>query len=186
MTSKREEFSIRLQNEDDTPYYFPGDKIKGQVILDLKKTIDVQHISINFSGCIEACGDKIMLIDKTDLLALPKKGKKYTTFNTGQKHEFDFEFMIPSNKKLPSYFTSIPKVGRISYTLTAVHKKPMLKLSHTLSSITKQLKILDQIDILSLDYCRPIQLNNDIGFINGNKLAQWSLKISKSAFIRGW
>ncbi|KAI7898265.1 uncharacterized protein BX663DRAFT_443473, partial [Cokeromyces recurvatus] len=157
----------------------------GQVLLDLKKSIDVQHISLHFSGYIEGCGDKVILINETILLAKPKDGKKYTTFKSGQQREFDFEFKIPLNKKLPSYFPSIPKIGTISYSLTATHKKPTFKLSHTLSSVTKNLQILDKINILEKGYCTRITKTNEIGFINDNKLAQWSLMISKSAFIRG-
>lgn len=79
----------------------------------------------------------------------------------------------------------IPKVAKITYTLTATHKKPMFKLSHTLSNATQEIIILDMINILLPDYRVPVKMNKDLGFINGSKLSQWCINVPKSAFTRG-
>lgn len=76
--------------------------LKGLIILDLRRSIDVQHISLTFSGTIEGCGERIILFSETQLLAQPKGKQKSTNFGTGKVHEFDFSFFIPSDKKLPS------------------------------------------------------------------------------------
>ncbi|CEP18752.1 hypothetical protein [Parasitella parasitica] len=79
----------------------------------------------------------------------------------------------------------IPKVAKISYILTATHKKPMFKFSHALSSATQEIKILDMINVLLPDYRMPVKMSNDIGFLNGSKLSQWCLSLARSAFTRG-
>lgn len=79
----------------------------------------------------------------------------------------------------------IAKLGKITYLLTATHKKPRFKLSPTLPTATEEVKILDMIDINSPDYQNPVKATDDIGFINGSKLTQWGLNIPRSAFCQG-
>lgn len=76
-------------------------------------------------------------------------------------------------------------MGKITYTLTASHKKPRFKLSPALSSVSEEVKILDMIDINSQDYQSPVRAIDDIGFINGSRLTQWGLNIPRSAFSQG-
>ncbi|KAI8076705.1 uncharacterized protein B0P05DRAFT_588008 [Gilbertella persicaria] len=176
----KKEFKIQLEEQR---VYFPSDIIKGQVILDLKKPVDVLHISVNFQGIIEGCGDKNTIINETELLAKPKGDQKYTTFTTGQLHAFSFQFSVP--KQLPSSFDCIPKIAKVSYFLTASHKKPKFKLSHSLSTIIEDVQILDRIDIALPEYALPIKMMNDLGFVNSSKLTNWSLSILKSAYSPG-
>lgn len=80
-----------------------NDFYQGQIILDLSKSIDVQHITLTFKGLIEGQGEKVVLMDESKVLALPKKaGQKYSVFSGNQIHTFDFEFKIPDNNNLPS------------------------------------------------------------------------------------
>ncbi|GAN01740.1 hypothetical protein MAM1_0011d01175 [Mucor ambiguus] len=180
--SNSKELAIVLGNPDKC--YYPGDVVHGQIRIDSKKSIDIQHLSVNFAGCIDGCGDKTTLINNTQLLATPTAGRKYTTLSPGKCHTFDFEFKIPADDRLPS-FANIPKVAKIIYLITATHKKPMFKLSHTLSTATQEIKVLDMINVLLPDYRVPVKMNKDLGFINGSKLSQWCLNLSKSAFRRG-
>jgi len=76
-------------------------------------------------------------------------------------------------------------VAKITYLITATHKKPMFKLSHTLSTATQEIKVLDMINVLLPDYRMPVKMNKDLGFINGSKLSQWCLNLPRSAFYRG-
>ncbi|KAI8636924.1 hypothetical protein BD408DRAFT_354699, partial [Parasitella parasitica] len=156
----------------------------GHINLNLRKSVDIQHIAVAFNGCIEGCGDKVPLINDLRLLVTPTNSQKYTTLHPGQSYSYDFEFKIPSNKRLPSC-ANIPKVAKISYILTATHKKPMFKFSHALSSATQEIKILDMINVLLPDYRMPVKMSNDLGFINGSKLSQWCLSLARSAFTRG-
>ncbi|CEG81947.1 hypothetical protein RMATCC62417_16084 [Rhizopus microsporus] len=179
---KSNEFSIYL---GDKKYYFPGETLQGQIILDLSKSIDVQHITLTFKGLIEGQGEKVVLMNESKVLALPKKaGQKYSVFSGDQIHTFDFEFKIPDNNNLPSS-VKIPKVVDISYTLTAVHKKPKLKLSSTLPAAVKKIKVLDLINIEQLDFKNEINTCCDIGFLNNGLLTQWNIKCPKSAFTPG-
>ncbi|EPB87650.1 hypothetical protein HMPREF1544_05533 [Mucor circinelloides 1006PhL] len=180
--STSKELAIVLRNPDKS--YYPGDVIHGQIRIDSKKSIDIQHMSVNFAGCIDGCGDKTTLINNTQLLATPTAGRKYTTLSPGKCHTFDFEFKIPTDDRLPS-FANIPKVAKITYLITATHKKPMFKLSHTLSTATQEIKVLDMINVLLPDYRMPVKMNKDLGFINGSKLSQWCLNLPRSAFYRG-
>ncbi|KAL7316059.1 hypothetical protein PS15m_005202 [Mucor circinelloides] len=180
--STSKELAIVLRNPDKC--FYPGDVIHGQIRIDSKKSIDIQHMSVNFTGCIDGCGDKTTLINNTQLLATPTAGRKYTTLSPGKCHTFDFEFKIPTDDRLPS-FANIPKVAKITYLITATHKKPMFKLSHTLSTATQEIKVLDMINVLLPDYRMPVKMNKDLGFINGSKLSQWCLNLPRSAFYRG-
>ncbi|KAK4515015.1 uncharacterized protein ATC70_002624 [Mucor velutinosus] len=180
--STSKELAIVLANPDKC--YYPGDVICGQIRIDSKKSIDIQHLSVNFAGCIDGCGDKTTVINSTQLLATATAGRKYTTLSPGKCHTFDFEFGIPADDRLPS-FANIPKVAKITYLITATHKKPMFKLSPTLSSVTQEIKVLDMINVLLPEYRAPVKMNKDLGFINGSKLSQWCLNLPKSAFRRG-
>ncbi|KAF1802337.1 hypothetical protein V8B55DRAFT_1479208 [Mucor lusitanicus] len=180
--SNSKELAIVLKNPDKC--YYPGDVICGQIRIESKKSIDIQHLSVNFAGCVDGCGDKTTLINASQLLATPTAGRKYTTLSPGKCHTFDFEFKIPADDRLPS-FANIPKVAKITYLITATHKKPMFKLSHTLSTATQEIKVLDMINVLLPDYRVPVKMSKDLGFINGSKLSQWCLHLHKSAFHRG-
>lgn len=137
-------------------------------------------------------------------MASPKNGQKYTVFNKGQIYTFDFEFKIPQDKSLPSYAkvkkkkkmgsykktiinlkVQIPKIANITYFLTATPKQRFINFSNNLPTIVEEVKILDFINVDLPDYCREINMNNDLGFVNGSKTSQWNLVVSKSAFIRG-
>lgn len=89
----------------------------GQIRIDSKKSIDVQHLSVNFAGCIDGCGDKTTLINITQLLATPTAGRKYTTLSPGRCHTFDFEFKIPADDRLPSFANVCPREHIMSSTM---------------------------------------------------------------------
>lgn len=76
----------------------------GYVQLNLKsRPADIQLITVNFKGVIEVSGEHIVLIDKSEKLALPSHGQKYTTFHCNKPYQFEFKFEIPKNNKpLPS------------------------------------------------------------------------------------
>lgn len=178
------EFSICL--EENKPYYRPGDTIKGYVQLNLNsRPADIQLITINFKGIIEVPGEHIVLIDKSEKLALPVHGQKYTTFSCNKPYQFEFKFEIPKNSKSLPSTTNIPKAVSVLYYLTAIPKKPSFNFSHSLPVISKEVKLFDLINIDSIDYRRSINMNKDLGFTNGSKPTQWNLTSSKSAFIRG-
>ncbi|KAI8064046.1 hypothetical protein BDF21DRAFT_428079 [Thamnidium elegans] len=174
------EFTIWVEEKD----YFPGDIIKGHIKLDLKRSADIQFITLNFKGTAEALGEKISLLDKTEILASPKTGQKYTVFNKNQVYTFPFEFVIPKDKLLPSH-TRISKIANIYYVLTATPKQRLLNFSNSLSPIIHPIKILDFININLPEYAKRAWLNSDLGFVNGSKITQWNLVYSKSAFMKG-
>jgi hypothetical protein len=89
----------------------------GQIILDLRRSIDVQHIALSFLGTIEGCGEKLVLFNETQLLATPKGKQNYTAFGTNNVHEFDFSFTIPHDKKLPSS-VNVSYATPFKFTLT--------------------------------------------------------------------
>ncbi|KAI8990762.1 hypothetical protein BDF20DRAFT_811126 [Mycotypha africana] len=159
--------------------------ISGYLIVNPKKTIDIQHIALKFYGFVETySGDKFTLLNEEKQLAKPLQARKYTTFFSGQIHEYDFEFEIPRDKRLPSS-ANIPKVANVVYFLTATLKKPRFRFSHSLCPISEEVKILDKIDVQSLDYISPVNMSSELGFINGSKLCFWNLYLPKSAFLRG-
>ncbi|KAG0736285.1 hypothetical protein G6F22_008481 [Rhizopus arrhizus] len=157
----------------------------GQIVLDISKPINVQHISITFKGLIEGQGEKVVLIDESKLLALPSSaGQKYTVFKPEDFCQFDFEFKIPDNNNLPSS-VKIQKVADIYYTLTATHKKPKHKIAQTLSAVVQRIKLLDIIDVDLPDFSNEINSTCHIGFLNNIQLTQWNIKCPRSAFLPG-
>lgn len=141
----------------------------------------------------------MVLIDESKLLALPSSaGQKFTVFRPEDSNQFDFEFKIPENNNLPSsvkvslknritslLIKQIPKVADIQFTLTATHKKPIHKLSQTLSTVVQNIKLLDLIDVELPQFSKEISTTCDIGFLNNIQLTQWNMKCPRSAFIPG-
>lgn len=90
----------------------------------MKRSADIQFISLNFKGTAEALGEKISLLDKTEILASPKTGQKYTVFDKNQVYTFPFEFVIPKDKLLPSH-------TRVNYILFYFkEKRSIIKIIH--------------------------------------------------------
>lgn len=74
---------------------------------------------------------------------------------------------------------------KIAYHLTAKHKRPIYKLSPTLHDVREEVEILDTININLPDYRVPVKMKNELGFVSGGKLTQWSCSVPRSAFVRG-
>ncbi|KAI8885289.1 hypothetical protein K501DRAFT_180247, partial [Backusella circina FSU 941] len=156
----------------------------GDVVVQSLKSIDVQHISLCFKCYAEIQGDKKVLHENVLFLAKPKTGKSSSSvLASGETHRFPFTFNIAED--LPSTL-KIPKMASISYTLTAIHKKPLFKLSSSLPTQMQEIEVTQTIDIYSTDCKNVKKSNTQFGHIIGSSETEWSTIIPRTGFLRGW
>ncbi|KAI8330768.1 hypothetical protein BC941DRAFT_506167 [Chlamydoabsidia padenii] len=161
--NNKKEFYIDL---DENKYYFPGDLVKGTVVLNLDKTAKTNHIRITLTGQVNAEGSSNSSSTTTSsstssgnnnniqILALPslyvaKAPINKTHVLAAQSHRFPFEFQLPTKDPLPSSLKL--KKNRIRYMLTAVHDRPLVP-GILARQTKKELRVLERIDITRPEY----------------------------------
>ncbi|KAI8147286.1 hypothetical protein BJV82DRAFT_532354 [Fennellomyces sp. T-0311] len=136
---------IRLNEEK---FYFPGEIIKGVVIVHPKSPTKTNHITLRFTGEVfVSVKDKetITLFQKTETIAVSNdRGKTHVL--DAKQHSFDFEFVVPDD--LPSTMEFGKRKARIRYWLTAIHDRPMVPES-LCSKAEYTVPILEFVDVQS-------------------------------------
>ncbi|KAG2234952.1 hypothetical protein INT48_005106 [Thamnidium elegans] len=116
---------IRLEEEK---FYFPGETIKGLVIVHPKSAIKVNLIQLKFSGQVYVHlkeKETSTLFQNTIVLAVDQDNKSKQTILDASEHTFPFQFIVPKNLNLPSSM-EFGKKGHIRYTINALLDRPML------------------------------------------------------------
>ncbi|KAF7721615.1 Arrestin domain-containing protein 4 [Apophysomyces ossiformis] len=179
---RQNDFYIEL-NEDR--FYYSGEVIKGNVILDLAKPTKTNHVRIAFTGEVQSESSSLQLFNKILYLANPPDDEKSHVLEA-QTHCFPFEFKIPGEDgEIPSS-TQLPNLGGVKYLLTALHDKPFVP--DSLSPQTKkEISILERIDVTSPEYCMKGNFNEQIQLVGSDDPRQIrvSMTLPKFGIVRG-
>ncbi|CAO3588897.1 unnamed protein product [Absidia cylindrospora] len=97
--NNKKEFYIELL---ESKFYFPGDTIKGILVLNLDKPTKTNHIRLTFTGTVQANGSSFTLLTKTWFLATDPDNDGKAHILEAQTHRLPFEFEIPTDAHLPS------------------------------------------------------------------------------------
>ncbi|KAI9007920.1 hypothetical protein CLU79DRAFT_532509 [Phycomyces nitens] len=166
-------------------FYFPGDIIRGDVILDLAKPTKTQHIKLSLTGDVQADSNSVKLFTQTVFLAEAPNNKK-TYLLQAKLHRFTFEIQIPTKQEcdLPSSAETL-KHGTIRYYLVATHSKAAM--FGALSLQTKRsISILEHIDVSLSHHTTPAEVTAVMSpvAIHDQKV-RLKASIPKTAIVRG-
>ncbi|KAI8379719.1 uncharacterized protein BYT42DRAFT_605026 [Radiomyces spectabilis] len=167
-------------------FYFPGDVIKGDVVLDLAKPTKTNHIRITFSGDIQTSVATIQLFTKTMHLATSPDGDGKSHYLEAQNHRFPFEFKIPSDEcELPSSM-QLDKIVKVKYQLVALHDRPLI-LDQFAPKTEKSISILERLDASLPEYNIKGEMIEAIRLdgLDDPRKAQVSMILPKFAIVRG-
>ncbi|KAI8331645.1 hypothetical protein BD560DRAFT_494119 [Blakeslea trispora] len=157
----RKIIDIRLEEEK---FYFPGETIKGFVIVHPKSAIKVNSVQLKFYGEVFINlkeKEYNTLFEKTLALSVyPNSTVPRQTTLDASEHSFSFEFIVPKNSDLPSSM-EFGKKGHVRYTINAILDRPLIpeslcpKADYTVS-------LLEYIDIEQPQFRMPQEKSQDI------------------------
>ncbi|CDH53119.1 hypothetical protein RO3G_07420 [Lichtheimia corymbifera JMRC:FSU:9682] len=111
---------------NEEKFYFPGERLQGNVIVHPKNPTKTSYIMLKFIGeVLLTVKDKetIVLFQETKQLRLSGDDKTFVL--EAKPYTFPFEFEVPQNVDLTSSM-EFAKKARVRYTLTAIHHRPMV------------------------------------------------------------
>ncbi|KAI9024393.1 hypothetical protein CLU79DRAFT_834367 [Phycomyces nitens] len=158
LSASKKDFYIQLKNDR---FFFPGDVIEGDVVVDLAKPTRTNSVRVTFAGEVQSDGNVEELCTQTFHMATSTDDNERSHVLEAKTHLFPFKFLVPRLKpELPSS-AIIPKLGSVKYTISALHDKP-----YTLDNWSPQAKvdvnILERIDVREPDYCVKGEYIEDI------------------------
>lgn len=176
------EFYIELKQER---YYFPGDHVAGDIVLDLKKPTKTNSIKISLEGYAEIGGKMISIYSKSIHVAEPPEGEKSHLLEA-RTHRFPFELEIPqpSEKKLPSTL-KIPKLLKVKYKITAVHNRPYMIVEKLCSTATEIVTILEKINVESDHFKGEYSVSTELALTGESKKVKVIATLGKRAALKG-
>ncbi|RCH85176.1 hypothetical protein CU097_003840 [Rhizopus azygosporus] len=180
--SNENEFYIELKQER---YYFPGDDISGDVVLDLKKPTKTNNIKVSLEGCAEIGGKSTTIYSKSLYIAEPPTGEK-SYYLEAHTHRFPFKMNIPpsSELKLPSTL-EIPKLLKISYRLIAVHNRPYVIVGKFCSMATETVTILEDINVEADDLKGEHTQTRELVLKGETRKVKVVVSLGKRAAVKG-
>ncbi|CAO3699129.1 unnamed protein product [Rhizopus stolonifer] len=169
------EFYIELSEER---YYFPGEEIKGQLVLNLKRRTKTVNFEIILSCLAEMKGSK----RKTDLTLkiIPEKANH---LNRGI-HRYPFSMMIPTDLILPSTL-EIPGVLKVSYRLKAIYNGNFSLLKNVYPTARKSVAILEDINVESDRFNGPHTLTKDRALAGESRNVRVEMTLPRLAAVKG-
>ncbi|SAL95396.1 hypothetical protein [Absidia glauca] len=175
---------IRL---DEEKFYFPGETIKGVVLVHPKSATKTNHIVVRFSGQVTlAVKDKetIQLFSTSKHLPITTDGSKIAHVLDAKQHSFPFEFVVPN--ELPSTVEFGKRKARVKYTLTAIHDRPRVPES-LCSKVTYSVPILELVDVTKPPFTKPQEKSIDtlLPTAKYNKKCQIIASIPRFGYTRG-
>ncbi|ORZ10569.1 hypothetical protein BCR42DRAFT_358066 [Absidia repens] len=175
---------IRLYEEK---FYFPGETIKGVVIVHPKSPTKTNHIVVRFSGQVFiSVKDKetINLFSKTKILPISGEDSKSSHVLDAKQHSFPFEFVVPNG--LPSTMEFGKRKARVKYILTAIHDRPMVPES-LCSKVSYSVPILELVDVTKMPFIKPQEKSMDILLPGAkyNKKCQTTASMPRFGYTRG-
>ncbi|CAO3606998.1 unnamed protein product [Mucor fragilis] len=152
---------IRLEEEK---FYFPGETIKGFVLIHPKSAIKVNSIQLKFSGQVYIHlkeKETNTLFQNTLVLSVyPNSTSPKQTTLDASEHGFPFQFVVPKNLNLPSSM-EFGKKGHIRYTISALLDRPMIPES-LCPKVEYAVSLLEYIDIEKDQFRIPQEKSQDI------------------------
>ncbi|KAL9557812.1 hypothetical protein MBANPS3_001203 [Mucor bainieri] len=181
--SKENEFYIELSHER---YYFPGEDISGDVILDLKKATKTNNIRVTLEGTVEIGGRSMILFTKSAHIAESPEGDQKSHYLEPHTHRFPFRMTIPSSKdyKVPSTL-EITKLLKVSYRLVAIYNKAytLEKFCPTASVL---INILEDINVDKAEFAGEQRIEKEL-LLSGEttRKVRVSTVVAKRAAVKG-
>ncbi|CEG67926.1 hypothetical protein RMATCC62417_04273 [Rhizopus microsporus] len=136
-------------------FYFPGETIKGNVVVHPNSPTKVNWIQLKFNGkvCLHLKEKEIIPLFE-DIKSIHTSKQKITTLDASE-HTFPFEFQIPNHLNLPSSM-QFGKKCYIRYTISALLHRPMIP--ESLCPKTEyHISILEHIDIQQSQFTVPYE-----------------------------
>ncbi|KAI9483688.1 MAG: hypothetical protein EXX96DRAFT_599982 [Benjaminiella poitrasii] len=179
--AKENEFYIQLKEER---YYFPGEDISGDVILDLKKASKTLNIKVTLEGTVEIGGRSLVLFSKSVFIAESPDGEK-SYYLEPHTHQFPFRITIPSSKsyKVPSTL-QIGKLLKVQYQLIAIYNKP-LHVERLCPITSIDVNILEDINVESSKFAGEQRVNKELILTGETRAVKVSTIIGKRAAVKG-
>ncbi|KAL0135437.1 hypothetical protein V8B55DRAFT_1591101 [Mucor lusitanicus] len=152
---------IRLEEEK---FYFPGETIKGFVLIHPKSAIKVNSIQLKFSGQVyihlKEKETNTLFQNALVLSVYPNSTSPKQTTLDASEHSFPFQFVVPKNLNLPSSM-EFGKKGHIRYTINALLDRPMIPES-LCPKVEYAVSLLEYIDIEKDQFKVPQEKSQDI------------------------
>ncbi|KAK4509484.1 Invasin CotH3 [Mucor velutinosus] len=152
---------IRLEEEK---FYFPGETIKGFVLIHPKSAIKVNSIQLKFSGEVyihlKEKETNTLFQNTLALSVYPNSTSPKQTTLDASEHSFPFQFVVPKNLNLPSSM-EFGKKGYIRYTINALLDRPMIPES-LCPKVEYAVSLLEYIDIEKDQFKIPQEKSQDI------------------------
>ncbi|KAK4514353.1 uncharacterized protein ATC70_001946 [Mucor velutinosus] len=181
--SKENEFYIELSQER---YYFPGEDISGDVILDLKKATKTNNIRVTLEGMVEIGGRSMLLFTKSALIAESPEGDQKSHYLEPHTHRFPFRMTIPSSKdcKVPSTL-EITKLLKVSYRLVAIYNKAYT-LEKFCPTASVSINILEDINVDKAEFAGEQRIEKEL-LLSGEttRKVRVSTVVAKRAAVKG-
>ncbi|GAA5805680.1 hypothetical protein EDC94DRAFT_698755 [Helicostylum pulchrum] len=177
--NRESEFYIDLKQER---YFFPGEDVSGDIVLDLKKETKTKNIKVVLEGLVDLGGRTMVLFSKSVLTAEAPDGEKYYALDP-HTHRFPFMITIPTSKecKVPSTL-EISKLLKVSYRLTATYNKVFTMFS---ASATCFINVLEEINVESPEYRNDFKVEKELYLTGAHKPVRVSTIIGKRAAVKG-
>ncbi|CEP09870.1 hypothetical protein [Parasitella parasitica] len=162
-------------------FYFPGETIRGHVMVKPKSSIKANPIILKFSGAIFiSVKDKqvIPLFQLNKLLPINDGRSKVLD---AKSYSFPFEFIVPDN--LPSAMDfGKNKIAKIYYKLTAILDRPMMPES-LCPKIEYPVLVLEYVDVTKDSFTRPLEKQKQA--VASHIKCQAKLSVPRTGFTRG-
>ncbi|KAI9276242.1 hypothetical protein BY458DRAFT_554724 [Sporodiniella umbellata] len=180
--SKENEFYIKLKQER---YYFPGEDVFGDIVLDLKKATKTNNIKITLEGHAAIGGKDWTIYSKSILVAEPPEGEK-SYYLDAFTHRFPFRMTIPTDTEcsLPSTL-EIPNLLKVSYRLVAVHNRPFIIMEKFCSTTTETVTILEDINVEANGLNEPYDQTRELALTGETRKVRVVINLGKCAAVKG-
>ncbi|GAN11522.1 hypothetical protein MAM1_0662d11086 [Mucor ambiguus] len=162
-------------------FYFPGETIKGSVIVKPKSSIKANPIVVKFSGAIfiSAKDKEVIPLFQTSK-SLPINDGKSKVLEA-KTYSFPFEFVVPDN--LPSAMDfGKNKIAKIYYKLTAILDRPMMPES-LCPKIEYPVLVLEYVDVTKENFTRPLDKQKQV--VSSQIKCHTKLSVPRTGFTRG-
>ncbi|KAI8354656.1 hypothetical protein BD560DRAFT_438176 [Blakeslea trispora] len=163
-------------------FYFPGDIIRGAVLVKPKSSTKVNSIHIKFSGTIH------LQAKEKELISLFHVRENIPVYNDigklleSKEYRFPFEFSVPEN--LPSAMDlDMKKMFKVDYKLEAILDRPMVPES-LCPQVAYPVLILECIDVTKEPYIKPLEEQKLFVLPDDNK-CHVKLSLPRIGYTRG-
>ncbi|ORX90927.1 hypothetical protein K493DRAFT_54922 [Basidiobolus meristosporus CBS 931.73] len=192
--------SLNIELVDHEKTYFPGDAVRGNVVLKMTRSTPTKCIVLQFVGEITTSlmslterkfnETQSLTLFNTELVLYGARNSEASPVLTVGEHKFPFEFLLPGTSASFTLPTSyLGNKGSIQYSLRAIHHKPWVPLTLSPRSICPVL-VSDLIDTQDSIYLSPFdqikEASITLGTFRKSKgVVECKVFIPKRAFAKG-